>query len=304
MKTIAVVVTFNRLNLLQRTIPSVLANHGVDTLIVVNNGSTDGTDKWLRSILPTTPRLRVINQDNVGGSGGFNTGIREAASLGPDWVWCMDDDVFPHPDCLEKMLDAATADPSVGMISPRRLVDGQVFSTEFCRFNFSNPLASTYQDKLARKTPPTAPTYIAGAAFEGLCIRADVISNIGLPRPDLFIFCDDTDYCYRAHLAGYNILYVPDALMDKQRFFSDDSWALRNQKKKWKRFYQVRNSAFLNHSYGRNVAVRYLRGFNNVAGYILTALLTAPFSKAWAYSDIPRLWHAYTDGLRHRLGKM
>ena len=40
--------------------------------------------------------------------------------------------------------------------------------------------------------------------------------------------------------------------MDKEKFFSDDSWSERNKKKKWKRFYQVRNSTSLSHHYGRN----------------------------------------------------
>ena len=92
--------------------------------------------------------------------------------------------------------------------------------------------------------------------------------------------------------------------MDKEKFFSNDTWAERNKKKKWKRFYQIRNSAYLNHRYGRNWAVRYLRGFNNVLGYLVVAVFTAPFSDAYRWSDLPRLWKAYRDGVRERLGKM
>ena len=52
------------------------------------------------------------------------------------------------------------------------------------------------------------------------------------------------------------------------------------RRKKWKRFYQIRNSTYLNHHYGRNIAVKYLRGFNGVMGYIFIALFTSPFAKA------------------------
>ena len=101
--------------------------------------------------------------------------------------------------------------------------------------------------------------------------------------------------------------------MDKEKFFSKDTWAERNKKKKWKRFYQVRNSAYLNHRYGKNWAVKYLRGFNGVIGYILIALFTcpfsdayhlftSPFSDAYQWSDIAKFWKAYRDGVGERLG--
>ena len=146
------------------------------------------------------------------------------------------------------------------------------------------------------------PTNIKGTAFEGPFISREVVEKIGLPNKDLFIFCDDTDYCLRAVLAGFRIVYVPNALMDKEKFFSNDTWEQRNQKKKWKRYYQIRNSAYLNHRYGQNWGVKYIRGFINVCGYIATAFITAPFSKAWKWNEIPKLWKAYKDGVNEQLG--
>lgn len=297
MKVIAVVVTYNRLELLKRNIHCLRQNKPLDSILVVNNGSTDGTGQWLA----TQPDLHVLTQENVGGSGGFYTGIREAFRQEADWIWCMDDDVFPRPDCLEQLLRHASA-PRVGILAPRRLLEGHIFTNDFQQLNLTNPFASMYRRKL-KKQVVNEPTEICGTAFEGLCISKEAVAKIGFPNKDLFIFCDDTDYCIRAVLSGYKILYIPTALMDKQRFFSEDNWATRNQKKKWKRFYQVRNSTYLNHHYGHNWAVRYLRSFNGVIGYILIALLSCPFSKAYRASDIPRFWKAYQDGLREKLGK-
>ena len=131
-----------------------------------------------------------------------------------------------------------------------------------------------------------------------------MVEKIGLPNRELFIFCDDTDYCLRTVRAGYRILSVPAALMDKEHFFSTDSWAERNHKKKWKRFYQVRNATYLNHHYGLNLWVRYLRPLIGVAGYVVTALATCAFSRAYALKDVARFWRAYRDGLAERLGIM
>ena len=297
MKITAVVVTFNRLELLKQGIECLRKQQKLTGIIVVNNGSTDGTREWLDA----QPGLLVVHQDNVGGSGGFYTGIERAYSEGADWIWCMDDDVFPHPDCLDRLLPY-TDRPEVGILSPRRLLEGKVFTHEFRHFNFTNPVGSLHGRKLAKQQVNQA-TEIVGADFEGPFISRRVVEKIGLPNRELFIFCDDTDYCLRAHLAGFKLFYIPEALMDKHKFFSNDTWTSRNRKKKWKRYYQVRNEAYLNHHYGRNFGVRYLRSFIGVAGYIIPALLSMPFTDAWQWKDLSMLWTAYQDGVHERLGK-
>lgn len=297
MKITAVVVTFNRLELLKQGIDCLRKQAKLTDIIVVDNGSTDGTREWLDA----QPGLLVVHQDNVGGSGGFYTGIERAYSEGADWIWCMDDDVFPHPDCLDRLLPY-TDRPEVGILSPRRLLEGKVFTHEFQHFNFTNPVGSLHGCKLAKQQVNQA-TEIVGADFEGPFISRRVVEKIGLPNRELFIFCDDTDYCLRAHLAGFKLLYIPEALMDKHKFFSNDTWTSRNRKKKWKRYYQVRNEAYLNHHYGRNFGVRYLRSFIGVAGYIIPALLSMPFTDAWQWKDLSMLWTAYQDGIHERLGK-
>ena len=296
MNIIAVVVTYNRRELLKRNIACLRLNTPVSSIVVVNNGSTDGTGVWLDE----QEDLTVIHQENVGGSGGFYRGIQYAYQAGADWVWCMDDDVFPRPDCMEYLLPY-THEPGVGILAPRRLMAGQIFTNDFQKVNLSNPFASMYQQKL-KKQVVNGPVDICGTAFEGLCISRKAVAEIGLPNKELFIFCDDTDYCLRAVLAGFRILYIPSALMDKEKFFSNDNWEERSRKKKWKRFYQVRNSTYLNHHYGRNWWVRYLRGFNGMLGYLLVALFTCPFKNVYTLNDVAKFWQAYRDGIHEKLG--
>ena len=296
MKVIAVVVTYNRSQLLKRNI-ACLRKNSPHAIIVVNNGSTDDTGEWLAE----QTDLIVITQANVGGSGGFYTGIQQAMERGADWIWCMDDDVFPRPDCLSNLLDH-TASEEVGILAPRRLMEGNIFTNDFQAVNLTNPFSSMYKKKL-KKQVINKPVEILGTAFEGLFIRKETVEKIGLPNKDLFIFCDDTDYCLRAVLAGYKSLYIPSALMDKEKFFSNDTWNERNKKKKWKRFYQIRNSTYLNHHYGRNWGVKYIRGFNGVIGYIAIALFTCPFSDAYSLKDVAKLWKAYQDGIQEKLGR-
>lgn len=297
MNIIAVVVTYNRRELLKRNIACLRLNTPVSSIVVVNNGSTDGTGAWLDE----QEDLTVIHQENVGGSGGFYRGIQYAYQAGADWIWCMDDDVFPRPDCMEYLLPY-THELGVGILAPRRLMAGQIFTNDFQKVNLSNPFASMYQQKL-KKQVVNGPVDICGTAFEELCISRKAVAEIGLPNKELFIFCDDTDYCLRAVLAGFRILYIPSALMDKEKFFSNDNWEERSRKKKWKRFYQVRNSTYLNHHYGRNWWVRYLRGFNGMLGYLLVALFTCPFKNVYTLNDVAKFWQAYRDGIHEKLGR-
>ena len=74
MNIIAVVVTYNRMELLKRNIRCLQQNKPISSIVIVNNGSTDGTTEWLAA----QEGLTIINQTNVGGAGGFYTGIQYA----------------------------------------------------------------------------------------------------------------------------------------------------------------------------------------------------------------------------------
>jgi GT2 family glycosyltransferase len=93
-KKIAVVlVTYNRLYLLKECLTSLRKQtYKPDKIIIINNDSTDGTTDWLDE----QTDLEVIHQANLGGAGGFYTGIKLAYEQGFDFIWVMDDDVEPE----------------------------------------------------------------------------------------------------------------------------------------------------------------------------------------------------------------
>ena len=97
----AVVVTYNRLELLRQCVEALRTQTSSCDILIVDNASTDGTDQWLAS----QPDLHYRNTgSNLGGAGGFNFGMRWAVEAGYDYVWVMDDDTLPQPDALEKLL--------------------------------------------------------------------------------------------------------------------------------------------------------------------------------------------------------
>lgn len=300
-KIIAVVVTYNRCTLLQRVI-SALKSQSVtlDGILIVNNGSTDGTKEWLDN----QEGLTVIHQENVGGSGGFYRGIEEAYEMGADWIWCMDDDVFPEPTCLEELFKC-TQTPNAGILCPKRVMDGHVFVSEAKSLNLSNPFVDMHNDSLT-ETELNKRDFveIVGMAFEGPLIKRDVVKEIGLPNKDLFILYDDTDYSYRAVLAGYKVLVVSNAELIKHNFKTDTSPRDVKMKNKWKLSYHIRNTAYFGHKYGKNIFVRYMAAVPFL--FQMYMAITFNFIKGHKYqfSDYALFWNMMIRGIKGELGKI
>ena len=105
-RIVAVVVTFNRRDMVTRLVGSLDTGHVVpDEIIVVDNASSDGTSEALTA-LETSTQLRVLTlPENTGGAGGFHTGLETALTRDADLVWLMDDDGVPADDCLELLLE-------------------------------------------------------------------------------------------------------------------------------------------------------------------------------------------------------
>ena len=179
----AVVVTFNRLTLLKECIEGLRnQTHKLDSIIVINNGSTDGTDIWLNEQLD----LHVIHQENLGGAGGFARGINEAYERDFEWIWVMDDDGLPNLDCLEKLLIEK---------SNYKVIAPLVINTEHPKeVSFVNPLNLSDVISVQNKCR----VIINWATFlNGILFNRYVIEKVGLPNKDLFIWGDEREYLHR-----------------------------------------------------------------------------------------------------------
>lgn len=119
----AIVVTYNRLELLQQCVKALRAQTAACDILIVDNASTDGTAQWLAS----KPELNYRNTgSNLGGAGGFNFGMRWAVEAGYEYVWVMDDDTLPKPDALQKLLEAdSVLEGNYGWAFQRCPVDGR-----------------------------------------------------------------------------------------------------------------------------------------------------------------------------------
>jgi len=208
----AVVVTYNRLTLLKECIASLKGqSHGLSSIIVVNNGSTDGTLEWLEA----QNDILLITQENLGGAAGFYRGIKDAYAKGYDWVWVMDDDAFPQEDCLEKLLLASQSVKGDKVVLAPVIVEGNKIDSLHRGFINFKKVQYPLQDPVdeANFNSNENPLEISFASFIGMFISKKVIENSGYPRPDYFIFHDDVEYSIRITKAENSIYLVKDAVI-------------------------------------------------------------------------------------------
>ena len=190
----AVVVTYNRLNMLKQCLSAISSQTVPCDLLVVNNASEDGTSEWLDSRTDQTDQTGFIHiqlQTNTGGAGGFNAGMREAVKRGYEYIWVMDDDVLPAPDALERILEAdKLTGGRYGWLSSVTLwTDG----TE-CKMNRQKLLKSFYQDiQLLQHGLVRAEQ----ATFVSLFLKCRTVAAYGLPIRDFFIWGDDIEFTRR-----------------------------------------------------------------------------------------------------------
>ena len=204
----AVVVTFNRLDLLRRLVGALAADRGLDEILVVDNASTDGTGEWLRAEEARNPCLHArLLTDNTGGAGGFHEGLRWAVERGADLVWLMDDDGLPEPDCLKTLLAHQGALDFWGPVvvdehDPERLVFP-------IRLPGGTRVVHAMRDVRAAATDGVIRDIVI--PFNGVLLTRDLVERIGLPRAEFFIWGDDHEYRLRAERSGARIATVVDA---------------------------------------------------------------------------------------------
>lgn len=213
-----VVVTFNRLELLRSCLAAVRAqSRAADRILVVNNGSTDGTAEWLDNEAAIDGNLEVIHQDNLGGAGGFHVGIRHAVEQGANFVWIMDDDVLPSARALERLLAKQEQFPQAGFYcSLVQDSDGNCVNTPVVANRLNASCYSHWQDDLKDGV-----IWVEACTFVSVLISESVISRAGLPFSEYFIWGDDSEFSLRiAKAHGRPGLLVGDSVVTHARRFS------------------------------------------------------------------------------------
>lgn len=206
-KVLALVVTYNRLSDLKICVTAIQQQtyQGFDILIV-NNGSHDGTKEWLSG----QKGMVVINQNNLGGAGGFYTGMKYMYEHHQyEWLIMMDDDGIPDK---EEFMNLITAYSNVSkkwgddVILNALVVDKD--NKEHTAFSWARGSGRTSNINELKKSGVFNDIH----PFNGTLIKRSVITRIGFIKREMFIWGDEKEYTTRAKHNGIGLFTVPFAI--------------------------------------------------------------------------------------------
>lgn len=210
-----VILTCNQRELTLRCLRSLepyLDAHADTEVILVDNGSTDGTLEALKAFGERYGErfTAVRNDDNRGVAAGRNIGLGHASG---SVLMLLDNDTIATPDALGKLRTYVAAKRSCGIAAPRLVApDGTVQPSAKPFPGIGIKVAHTLRpgsETSAERRAMTAahPFYVIGACQ---VFRADTFRLVGALDDNIFYGPEDADFCMRVRAAGLTIDYLPD----------------------------------------------------------------------------------------------
>lgn len=208
-KVAVVIPSWNAIDEIGACLDSLLAQSLQPHIIVVENGSTDGSPEFIAKHYPAVEVLR--QERNLGFAGGVNVGIRKALTDGFAYVALFNNDAVAHKDWLKALVLALGGHDQAGIATCKLLssdkahVDstGDQYSTWGLPFPRDRDVAA---DKAHNK-----PEEVFSASGGASLYRSAMLQEIGLFDEDFFAYYEDVDISFRAQLAGWKVLYEPKA---------------------------------------------------------------------------------------------
>ncbi|AUS95180.1 hypothetical protein CDQ84_03205 [Clostridium thermosuccinogenes] len=273
-KIATVIVTYNRKNMLLKNIECLLKqSRQINKIYIIDNASTDGTEDSIKKYLDNPIIIYKRLTENIGGSGGFYTGIKQAYEDGFDYIWGMDDDAFPKVNALQEICD---------IIDTRKEL-----ACYWSNCNNDSDFCSNIKE-------------VTTWMFVGFFIPKEIIDKVGLPRKDFFIYYDDDEYARRIIKKGYKIYKIRDSIISHSDFGHRENFEKKILAKQivfpkmanWRMYYFIRNSILMYDFYDKKKYIQLLYVLPKI--FMKLVLLGVPQKKVF--------FKAYIDGVRGKSG--
>ncbi|HVX58782.1 MAG TPA: glycosyltransferase family 2 protein [Candidatus Saccharimonadales bacterium] len=211
MKVCVVIPNLNGRKRLVKCLDPITAQLGAEHIILVDNGSTDGSTDFVES---NYPGVRIVRHErNLGFAGGVNSGIRLGLTGDYDAVALLNNDAAVQRDWLKNLIDTLKKHPEAGIVTSK-ILDGSAG-----RFDSTGELYSVWGLPFPRGRGEAdhgqydQQREIFGASGGASLYRATMLKSVGLFDNDFFAYYEDVDLSFRARLAGWQVLFEPTAVV-------------------------------------------------------------------------------------------
>ncbi|PVX24067.1 MAG: hypothetical protein CW716_10855 [Candidatus Bathyarchaeum sp.] len=207
-----VVVNFNGRELLRQCLRTLLdTDYPNYEVVVVDNGSTDGTLAEMDASFGSDSRITFVrNRENVGHAEGCNIGAR--MTRGRYLVFLDSDIEFDSKDWLRELVNVMENNDAVGLAQAKIVLSEDKRCLDYVCVAVD--ALGTWAANYGSKEDQFKEAFEILAASSGCCIiRREVFEQAGGFDADYFIYDDDTDLSLRARLLGYQVMFVPSAMV-------------------------------------------------------------------------------------------
>lgn len=225
-------------------------------IIVVDNASSDGTIPAIEQAFPSVHLVK--HSENLGGAGGFNSGMRRAMEQFPDseYLWLLDNDVTVDKNALQALVSVMEKHPKAAICgskimnrdNPNELIEIGAFIDDRrgdIRRNEPNP------EQLKDPNAVFEVDYVAACS---LLARVSAVKQAGLWHEQFFIYWDDMEWGARFNSLGFKVLATNSSIV------YHPSWAGRvaDNTAIWRNYYRSRNSLWFFNHYTKGFKRRWL----------------------------------------------
>jgi len=202
-----IIVNWNAKEFLNGCIESLLSQSFTDyEIILVDNASSDDSVNFIKDNFPQVTIIQ--NKNNVGFAEGNNIGIKNSQG---EIIVLFNPDAVADKNWLSQLVDSLQSSKKIAAVTGKMYYLGDKYGKDavFCTWSKIDPYSASpsnfHNDESTSKVD-----YLSGAA---MAIKKDVLDKIGLMDSDYFLYFEETDLCARMIRAGYDLMYVPSAIV-------------------------------------------------------------------------------------------
>jgi GT2 family glycosyltransferase len=260
-------------------------------VVVVDNASTDGSSDLVRTSHPSVTLL--LNAINLGGTGGFSTGIDYCMARDFDYIWLLDNDALVEPDALSNLVAAASADSSTGVVGSKILnsEDPSFIVKLGARIDWREGLVRSVMQNVKNTSIEKDIIEVDYVPFCSALISRKCLIETGSLDNRFFIYWDDSDFCIRSGKKGFKTIVAINSIVYHPSF---------TEKSRDQNYYLVRNALlfFSKHLEGKV----FVTTLSRVVGRFIKESVFASLTRDTRRSRVIR--NGVQDFLLGRFGRM